>query len=56
MTLYGHLSRITVKPGQAVEQGDLIGNVGSTGNSTGPHLHFEIRQGGYGLNPYDFLP
>ncbi len=56
VTLYGHLSRIAVQPGQAVQQGDPIGNVGSTGNSTGPHLHFEIRQNNYGLNPYDFLP
>jgi murein DD-endopeptidase MepM/ murein hydrolase activator NlpD len=56
ITLYGHLSRIGVRPGQAVHQGDLIGNVGSTGNSTGSHLHFEIRQNNYGLNPYSFLP
>jgi murein DD-endopeptidase MepM/ murein hydrolase activator NlpD len=56
VTLYGHLSRIGVQPGQVVQQGDLIGNVGSTGNSTGSHLHFEIRQNSYGLNPYNFLP
>ena len=56
VTLYGHLSRIGVQPGQAVHQGDLIGNVGSTGNSTGSHLHFEIRQNSNGLNPYNFLP
>ena len=43
-TLYGHLSQIFVQPGQWVEQGTIIGRVGSTGNSTGPHLHFEIRQ------------
>lgn len=43
-SLYGHLSEITVKPGAQVEQGDVIGLVGSTGNSTGPHLHFEVRQ------------
>lgn len=43
-TLYGHLSQVFVKPGQWVEQGTVIGRVGSTGLSTGPHLHFELRQ------------
>lgn len=43
-TLYGHLSEIFVRPGAVVEQGEVIGRVGSTGNSTGPHLHFELRQ------------
>ena len=42
-TLYGHLSQISVQPGQVIEQGTVIGLVGSTGNSTGPHLHFETR-------------
>lgn len=42
-TLYGHLSEIFVEPGQTIEQGTVIGRVGSTGNSTGPHLHFETR-------------
>ncbi len=43
-TLYGHMSQLFVQPGQWVQQGTVIGLVGSTGNSTGPHLHFEVRQ------------
>jgi murein DD-endopeptidase MepM/ murein hydrolase activator NlpD len=58
-TLYAHLSQITVQPGQEIRQGDLIGFVGSTGNSTGPHLHFEILQstpeGPVAINPGSHL-
>lgn len=51
-TRYGHLSYIAVQQGQAVHRGDLVGYVGSTGMSTGPHLHYEVRQGGQALNPF----
>lgn len=54
-TLYGHLSRIDVSAGQGVGQGQTIGRVGSTGRSTGPHLHFEIRRGGALQNPLSYL-
>lgn len=58
-TLYAHMSELFVQPGQWVEQGEVIGRVGSTGNSTGPHLHFEYRQltdqGWQALNPGEML-
>ena len=55
-TLYAHLSSVNVGCGQSVQQGQTIGYGGSTGNSTGPHLHFEIRyQGGF-INPWYVLP
>ena len=52
-TLYAHLSRIDVRPGQSVNQGQHIGAVGSTGWATGPHLHFEFRVNGVHKNPSD---
>jgi murein DD-endopeptidase MepM/ murein hydrolase activator NlpD len=55
-TLYAHLSSISVSIGQAVSAGQPIGVVGTTGYSTGTHLHFEIRQNGAHLNPMAFLP
>ena len=55
-TLYAHQSRMAVSQGQHVNQGDIIGFVGSTGHSTGPHLHFETRFGGTPRNPIPYLP
>jgi len=54
-TWYGHLNERLVKEKQNVKKGDLIGKVGSTGRSTGPHLHFEIRKGSDSLNPTEFF-
>jgi len=54
-TWYGHCSKIYVKSGQKVEAGDVIAAVGSTGNSTGPHLHFEIRIDSNTVNPQNYV-
>lgn len=54
-TLYGHMSSLAVSAGQTVNQGDVIGYVGSTGNSTGPHLHFEVRINGSAVDPMQFF-
>jgi murein DD-endopeptidase MepM/ murein hydrolase activator NlpD len=53
--LYGHLSEFNVTSGQKVKAGDVIGFIGSTGRSTGPHLHYEIRVNGIDINPHYFL-
>ncbi|MDR0458284.1 MAG: M23 family metallopeptidase [Burkholderiaceae bacterium] len=54
-TVYAHLSRINVKPGQQVRAGDVLGAIGSTGRSTGPHLHYEVQHDGKRLDPEKFL-
>ena len=55
-TLYAHASRLRAAEGQAVGQGELIADMGSTGNSTGSHLHFETRVNGSPRNPAEYLP
>ena len=54
-TLYGHMFRIKVKPGQRVKRGEIIGWVGSTGKSTGPHCHYEVHKNGTKLDPVYFF-
>ena len=54
-TWYGHTSKMYVKVGQNIQAGDTIAAVGSTGNSTGPHLHFEIRINGQHINPQNYI-
>jgi murein DD-endopeptidase MepM/ murein hydrolase activator NlpD len=54
-TLYAHLSAVSVKPGEEVSQGQLIGKVGESGYTTGPHLHFEVYRNGNRINPLELL-
>jgi murein DD-endopeptidase MepM/ murein hydrolase activator NlpD len=55
VTLYAHLSRFSVSPGKRVSTGDIVGHVGSTGESTGPHLHFEVHVRGAAVDPLTAL-
>ena len=54
-TRYAHMSRLAVAPGERVRKGDIIGYVGSTGRSTGPHLHYEVRIDGIAVNPIPYM-
>jgi murein DD-endopeptidase MepM/ murein hydrolase activator NlpD len=54
-TRYAHMSRIRVSEGQEVSTGDIVGDAGSTGRSTGPHLHYEVRRNGTAIDPLKFL-
>ena len=53
-TLYGHMSKIIVRPGQKISRGDILGYVGNSGSSTGPHLHYEVRKNNNPVNPVNF--
>jgi murein DD-endopeptidase MepM/ murein hydrolase activator NlpD len=55
LTLYGHLSQVDVKEGQKIKAGDVVGRVGSTGRSTGPHLHYEVIRDNKPIDPSKFL-
>ncbi len=54
-TLYGHMSRFAVRPGQKIKRGDIIGYVGNTGSSTGPHVHYEVWKNGKKIDPINFF-
>jgi len=54
-TRYAHMSRLAVEKGERVKKGDIIGYVGSTGRSTGPHLHYEVRVSGQAVNPIPYM-
>jgi murein DD-endopeptidase MepM/ murein hydrolase activator NlpD len=54
-TAYAHMGVLTVSEGQSVRRGDKVGEIGNEGNSTGPHLHFEVRLGGETRDPLDYV-
>ena len=54
-TLYAHLSKVNVKAGDNIKKGDFIGEMGNTGNSTGLHLHFEVRKNNYVIDPTNYI-
>ena len=54
-TRYGHLSAIDVRVGQHIKIGDIVGRIGSTGRSTGPHLHYEVHRNGQAVDPTVFF-
>ncbi len=54
-TLYAHMSKFKVRPGQRISRGDIIGYVGSTGSSTGPHVHYEVMKNGQKIDPINFF-
>jgi murein DD-endopeptidase MepM/ murein hydrolase activator NlpD len=54
-TLYGHMSRMKVRTGETIKRGEVIGYVGSTGASTGPHCHYEVIKGGSKIDPVNFF-
>ena len=56
LAIYGHMDSLAVTTGQSLSIGTYLGQVGSTGNSTGPHLHFEVRVNGYSTDPLGYLP
>ena len=55
VSVYGHCHRLRVRAGDVVERGQLVATMGSTGRSTGDHLHFEVRFDGHSVNPMDLL-
>ena len=54
-SIYGHLSKISVKKGQFVKRSQIIGEVGATGTVTGPHLHYTLKKNNHYIDPFDFL-
>jgi murein DD-endopeptidase MepM/ murein hydrolase activator NlpD len=53
--MYAHLSKASVKPGEKIKRGQVIGKLGTTGASTGPHLHYEVLKNGQRVNPMNYI-